>query len=131
LNPVIPKAELRQLLSRFFEDEDRGISLRLFAELAGLEKKTLIDIFYRGMDMSQRSQIRLSKAYYAWKNGEVRIMQNRDRTKFVEYREQPKPVLVRSTGLVVDNGKIKLQIGVKNPRDYSGKTLDEQLRGRS
>ena len=48
----------------------------------------------------------------------------------MEYREQPKPVLVRSTGLVVDNGKIKLQIGVKNPRDYSGKTLDEQLRGR-
>ena len=97
MNPVIPKAELRQLLSRFFDDEDRGISLQLFAELAGLEKKTLIDIFYRGMNMSQRSQIRLSKAYHAWKNGEVRIMQNRDRTKFVEYREEPKPVLVRST----------------------------------
>jgi hypothetical protein len=130
LNPVIPKAELHQLLKRFFDDQDRGISISLFAELAGLTKKTLIDIFYRGHTMSERSQIRLSKAYHAWKNGEIRVMQNRDRTRFVEYREQPKPVLVRSNKIVVENGKIRLEISPKNPRDYSGKTLDEQLRGR-
>lgn len=130
MNPVIPKAELHQLLKRFFDDQDRGISMSLFAELAGLTKKTLIDIFYRGHTMSERSQIRLSKAYHAWKNGEIRVMQNRDRTRFVEYREQPKPVLVRSNKIVVENGKIRLEISPKNPRDYSGKTLDEQLRGR-
>ena len=130
MNPVIPKAELHQLLKRFFDDQDRGISISLFAELAGLTKKTLIDIFYRGHTMSERSQIRLSKAYHAWKNGEIRVMQNRDRTRFVEYREQPKPVLVRSNKIVVENGKIRLEISPKNPRDYSGKTLDEQLRGR-
>ena len=130
MNPVIPKAELHQVLKRFFDDQDRGISISLFAELAGLTKKTLIDIFYRGHPMSERSQIRLSKAYNAWKNGEIRVMQNRDRTRFVEYREQPKPVMVRSTSLVVDNGKIRLEIKPKNPRDYSGKTLDEQLRGK-
>jgi len=130
LNPVIPKAELHQLLKRFFDDQDRGISISLFAELAGLTKKTLIDIFYRGHTMTERSQIRLSKAYHAWKNGEIRVMQNRDRTRFVEYREQPKPVLVRSNKIVVENGKIRLEISPKNPRDYSGKTLDEQLRGR-
>lgn len=131
MNPVIPKAELRVLLKRFFEDQDRGISLRMFAELAGLPKTAIIEIFYKDEEMTQRSQIRLSKAYHAWKNGEVRVMQNRDRTRFVEYRDKPKPVVVRSTKIVVDNGKIKLQISPTNPRDYSGKTLDEQLRGRS
>jgi hypothetical protein len=102
----------------------------LFAELAGLTKKTLIDIFYRNHTMTERSQVRLSKAYHAWKNGEIRVMQNRDRTRFVEYREEPKPAVVRSTKIVVDNGKLRLEISPKNPRDYSGKTLDEQLRGR-
>ena len=130
MNPVIPKAELHQVLKRFFDDQDRGISISLFAELAGLTKKTLIDIFYRNHTMTQRSQVRLSKAYHAWKNGEIRVMQNRDRTRFVEYREEPKPAVVRSTKIVVDNGKLRLEISTKNPRDYSGKTLDEQQRGR-
>ena len=130
MNPVIPKAELRTVLKRFFEDEERGISIKMFAELAGLPKSTIIEIFYKDEEMTQRSQIRLSKAYHAWKNGEVRVMQNRDRTRFVEYREQAKPVVVRSTKIVVDNGKLKLQICPTNPRDYSGETLDEQLRGK-
>jgi hypothetical protein len=127
---TIPKAELYQQLKRFFDDQDRGISIALFAELAGLTKKTLIDIFYRGHTMSERSQIRLSKAYNAWKNGEVKVMQNRDRTRFVEYRVEPKPVMVRSNKIVVENGKLRLALSPSNPRDYSGKTLDEQLRGR-
>ena len=74
MNPVIPKAELHQVLKRFFDDQDRGISISLFAELAGLTKKTLIDIFYRNHTMTERSQIRLSKAYHAWKNGEIRAV---------------------------------------------------------
>lgn len=129
-NHILPKKELYTVVKRFLDDHDRGISIDLFAELCGLPLTTLKGIFYRhDTPMTERSQIRLSKGYNAWKNGEVRVMQNRDRTRYVEYREKPKPVAVRATGVVVENGKLKIKIGLANPRDYSVKTLDEQLRG--
>jgi len=35
-------------------------------------------------------------AYTNWKNGEVSIMQNRDKTKFVQYRKEAKPKMAKS-----------------------------------
>ena len=55
-------------------------------------------------------------------------MQNRDRTKFVQYRKEAKPVLERATGLQVVNGEIKLKLGITNKYDYSQPTVDEQLK---
>jgi hypothetical protein len=72
-------------------------------------------------------QRRVNKGYREWMAGEVAIMQNRDNTKFVQYRRDAKPVLQRSTGLQVVNGEIKIKVGVSNKYDYSGLTLDEQL----
>ena len=54
-------------------------------------------------------------------------MQNRDRTKFVQYRKDAKPVVERKNQLEVVNGQIKLKIGLVNKHDYSRQTLDEQL----
>jgi hypothetical protein len=79
------------------------------------------------MDLSEYIQIRVSKGYKAWLNGEVGVYQNRDLSKFIEYRRQPKPMLKRSYGLKVVGGEIKMDVGVKNRADYSGYTLDEQL----
>ena len=77
--------------------------------------------------MTLSVQVRVSKAYTEWKNGEVAIMQNRDRTKFVQYRKDAKPVVERKNQLEIVNGQIKLKIGLVNKHDYSRQTLDEQL----
>ena len=77
--------------------------------------------------MTLAVQIRVSKAYTEWKNGEVAIMQNRDRSRFVQYRKEAAPVVERKNQLEVVNGQIKLKIGLVNKHDYSRQTLDEQL----
>ena len=54
-------------------------------------------------------------------------MQNRDASKFVQYRKEAKPVLQRTNKLEVINGEIKIKLGISKKYDYSGSTLDEQL----
>ena len=77
---------------------------------------------------SETVQRRVDKAYKAWVKGEVAIMQNRDTSKFVQYRKEAKPVMQRSTGLELVNGQFKVSVGVKPKYDYSVLTLDEQLK---
>ena len=125
----LSKAELKRQIKRFLADKDRGISIPMFAQLAGISRATLLDVFdYETEPMSETTQRRVNKAYFAWLNGEIAIMQNRDRTKFVQYRKEAKPVLERTTGLQVVNGEIKLKLGITNKYDYSQPTLDEQLK---
>lgn len=130
MKEVISRIELLRIIKKFLEDKNRGISQELFAELAGMSKEHLLDVFIRGVyPLSERVQRRVSRAYQHFRDGEVAIMQNRDKTKFLEYRRQPKPRMARSMGLEVQNGVIKLQIGVKNRVDYEKRDIDEQLRG--
>ena len=127
-NKVLPKSTLRSVIKRFLIDKNRGISINLFAELCGVNEAHLRDVFlYENEGITEYMQIRVSKGYKAWKNGEVAIMQNKDRTKYVDYRKEPKPRLTRSTGLQVVNGEIKIRLGITNRGDYSQPTLDEQL----
>ena len=127
---TIPKIELHKLVSRFLRDRDRGISVELFADVCGLSAAHIRDVFLHDTEpMTEYVQRRVSKAYKEWKNGEIAIMQNRDRSKFVQYRKDAKPVLQRSTGLQIVNGEIKIKVGITNKYDYSGLTLDEQLKG--
>jgi hypothetical protein len=130
MKEVISRIELLRIIKKFLEDKNRGISQELFAELAGMSKEHLLDVFIRGVyPLSERVQRRVSRAYEHFRDGEVAIMQNKDRTKFLEYRRQPKPRMTRSMGLEVQNGAIKLRIGVKNRVDYEERDIDEQLRG--
>ena len=125
---VYPKTELKRIIKRFFQDKNRGISIKLFAELAGVSHLYLRDIFlYETEPLSEMVQRRVDKAYKAWVNGEVAIMQNQDRTRFVQYRKEAKPVMQKTTGLQLVNGQFKVSLGVKPKYDYSGLTLDEQL----
>ena len=116
----IPKAELLLIMERFIADNDRGISMALFADMAGLNKDFLLDVFKRKTEpLSERTQIRVSRAYQNYKDGYVRIMQNRDRSKFVEYRREPDKVVVRSQKIALVDGRLQIQVGLRNPRDYS------------
>jgi hypothetical protein len=125
--PII-KRELHRIIKRFLLDKKRGISIPLFAEVCGISPTLMKDIFiYDREPITERTQWRVSKGYRAWLNGEIRIMQNRDKTKFTEYRREPTPRLARSTGLQVVNGEIKIKVGIVNKADYSGYSLDEQL----
>ena len=126
---AILKRDLLPLMHRFLKDKNRGISVKLFSELAGVNSNHLLDVFlYRTEPLTERMQRRVSKAFLAWQGGEIAIMQNPDRTKFVEYRKEAKPVMVRHTGLQVVNGEIKMQIGLKPKYDYSQESLDEQIK---
>lgn len=130
MKPTIPRKELLRIVKRFLRDKDRGISIPLFADLAGISLAHLRAVFMDETEpLTEYVQRRVSKAYTEWVNGEVAIMQNRDTSKFVQYRKEAKPVLKRSTGLQVVNGEIKIKVGISNRYDYSGYTLDEQLKG--
>ena len=124
---VISKQELLRTMKLFLADQNRGISIDLFADLAGLGKKTLMEVFvHQSLPLSEYVQRRTSKAYKEWRNGEVAVMQNRDKSRFVQYRKESKPKMVRGYGLQVVGGEIKLKLGVKNRADYDS-TLAEQL----
>jgi len=116
----IPKSELLDIMDRFIADKERGISMALFAEMCGLNKDFLLDVFQRKTEpLSERTQIRVSRAYHNYKDGYVRIMQNRDRSKFVEYRREPERVVVRSQKIALVDGRLQVKVGLRNPRDYS------------
>lgn len=124
-----PKSQLKPIIKRFLKDKDRGISIQLFADLAGISKGHLMDVFYYESEpMTEMVQRRVSKAYVEWRDGEVAIMQNRDNTKFVQYRKDNKPVMQKSSSLQMVNGAIKIKMGITNKYDYDVDNLDEQLK---
>jgi len=126
--PTLPKALLRKAMKRFLQDKDRGISVELFAQLAGLSKSHIKDVFvYETEPLTEYVQRRVSKAYNEWTSGEVAIMQNRDNTRFVQYRKESKPIMQKKTTLQMVDGKIGLKIGIAPKYDYLTQTLDEQL----
>ena len=125
----LPKRELKTIIKRFLKDKDRGISVQLFADLAGISKGHLMDVFfYESEPLTEMVQRRVSKAYEEWRDGEVAIMQNRDNTRFVQYRKEAKPVLEKTTALQFVNGGIKIRMGITNKYDYDVNDLDEQLK---
>lgn len=124
-----PKKELLRIIKKFLKDEHRGISHDLFAELCGVSRQILWDVFImENMLLTEYIQFRVSKGYTAWKNGEVKIMMNQDRTRFVDYRKEAKPRLKRTLGLKLVNGEFKMDIGIKNSADYSNLDICEQLK---
>ena len=124
LQNIHTKRELFSIMRRFIKNKDRGISMDLFASAAGLNKYTILDVFVYGREpLTKNVQRRVSKAYQAWMNGEIAIMQNRDRTKFIEYRREPKPRIIPTTGLQMVNGQIRISVGMKNMDDYSRQPL--------
>ena len=128
MRATLPKTVLRKTMKRFLADRNRGISLELFADLCGISKKTLQDVFINEEHpLTEYIQRRVSKGYTEWKNGEVAIMQNRDTSKFVQYRKEAKPVLHKTTGSHLVNGEIRIKVGINNRYDYDSNTLIDEL----
>lgn len=130
MTKIYPKTELFRLMERFYADKERGISIKLFCELCGIGVQTWKDVFvYNKQPLSERMQIRVSKGYNEWLQGRVRIMQNHDQTRFVDYRKEAKPPLMASTALQLTPDGFKVRVGMVNRHDYSQPDLDEALRG--
>jgi hypothetical protein len=126
LNTVIPKEELKLLVGRFLKDKQRGISLQKFADLCGISREFLADVFiYENAPMSETTQRRVSSAYQAWREGRVRIMRRADKTQYVDYRKVAEPAIFSHMGIVKSPDGFKLSIGPRNRHDYSYPTLDE------
>jgi hypothetical protein len=79
--------------------------------------------------LSEHVQIRINKAYSHWKEGAVRVMRDHTRKKWVEYRRQSQPPLVKQTKLQITPEGVKVKVGIVNRHDYSNPSFDEQLRG--
>ena len=127
MDPVIPKRELMEQMRRFFEDKNRGISIKNFADLCGFYKSDLRDVFiYKKRPLSEYVQVRVSRALNAWKNGDVAVMRKRF-NKYVQFRKQSRPRIARSVRIVFEDGNFRLKPGLRNLGDYSEKTLDEQI----
>jgi len=126
LNTVIPKQELKILVSRLLKDKERGISLQKFADLCGISREFLADVFiYENAPMSETTQRRVSSAYQAWREGRVRVMRRKDQTQYVDYRKVAEPAIFPHMGIVNSPDGFKLSIGPRNRHDYSYPTLDE------
>jgi hypothetical protein len=126
LNTVIPKEELKLLVGRFLKDKQRGISIQKFADLCGISREFLADVFiYESAPMSETTQRRVSSAYQAWLEGRVRVMRRKDQTQFVDYRKVAEPAIFSHMGIVKSPDGFKLSIGPRNRHDYSYPTLDE------
>jgi hypothetical protein len=131
MRDVIPKAELLRTIKKFLDDENRGISQANFADLAGVDLSYFLDVFREQITpMSEYMQRRVSKAYRHFQAGEVAVMTDNSRERWVEYRKNPKPRLKRGYSLQMADGQIKLKIGVQNRCNYESLTLDEQLKGK-
>ena len=131
MDTIMPQRQLLIEIKRFFKDKARGISIDNFADIAGMSTKHFRDVFIDELHpMTYNVQVRVSRAYRAYQKGEIVVMQNRDNTRFATYRKEPKPHYVRSTGLQVQDGQIKIKLGIRNAADYSQADLDEQLGGK-
>ena len=129
METVIPKSELLRIIKSFVADKRRGISIQLFADLCCVDRSQIYEVFvHEEYPMSELLQRRISRGYTAWRDGYVAVMENYGK-KWIEWRKEPKVRMVRSQSLQVKNGKIVLNVGIKNRLDYAGSSLDEQLKG--
>jgi len=127
---ALTKQELFRQMKRFVKDRERGISIDLFCRLAGISTVQFYDVFiHRTYPQTEMMQLRVSKAYQQWKEGNVKVMRRKDNTRYVEYRREPQPAMMPGMGLKVTLDGIKIKVGMVNRHDYSEIDLQEALRG--
>ena len=128
MNKPLPKAELYRRMDRFAADNKKALSWRFLGELAGVDAEHLRNVFVnKSAPLTEYIQIRVSRALERLAAGDVTVMQNRWRERYLEYNSKPKPRMVKDNKLVLRDGKIELQVGVRNRNDYSEPTLQEQM----
>ena len=125
---IMSKAEIYRQMERFWKDQDKTLSIPMFAELSGLSVTLLNRVFYvKDMDMSEHTQIAVSRALERMTRGDVVMVYDKAKRRSLVYRQDPRPRLTKSLGLTVKDGKIGLTAGIKNKADYSKPGFDEQF----
>ena len=125
---ALSKAELYRQMTRFSEDANSPFSWKSFAELCGISADHLRKIFvYRVAPLTEETQVRVSRALEKMKNGDVTVMYNKDKSRFIKHNNEPKPRVVRGYQIKLIGGQLKVQPGLVNRNDYSQVTLKEQL----
>ena len=122
------KHELYRQMSRYAEDANTSFSWASFAELSGVSAVHLRNVFvYKTSPLTEDVQIRVSRALERMRNGDVTVMYNKDKSRFVKFNPEPKPRVVRGYQIKLIGGELKVQPGPINRNDYSQVTLKEQL----
>jgi hypothetical protein len=104
----------------FFKDKDRGISIELFGELAGLSKLHMEEVFVRETrPLTEYTQKRVNRAYAIWKTGRVKIMRKYSGHRYVDFRKEPVVPMVSQLKIDLTNGAAKIKLGAVNRHDYS------------
>jgi hypothetical protein len=104
----------------FFKDKDRGISIELFGELAGLSKLHMEEVFVRETrPLTEYTQKRVNRAYAIWKTGRVKVMRKYSGHRYVDFRKEPEIPLVPHLKIEMVNGQAKVKLGAVNRHDYS------------
>ena len=125
---IMSKAEIDRQMERFWKDQDKTLSIPMFAELSGLSVTLLNRVFYvKDMDMSEHTQIAVSRALERMTRGDVVMVYDKGNKRRLIYRQEPRPRLAKSMRLTNDGGKIALKVGIKNKSDYSKPGFDEQF----
>jgi len=64
------KEELKRQMARFIADKERGISIALFCELAGINKSHFLDVFqYQSEPLTETIQRQGQQGLYALESG--------------------------------------------------------------
>lgn len=126
---ALSKRQMMEVIPAFLRDKRRGISVALFAELCGLNPLHLRDVFLNGKyPLTELVQTRVNRAYEQWIRGDVAIMMKSGK-KYLEFRKQPKPQMVKRRLITYDGSGFKLDLGIRpKSQDYQRPNLDQQLR---
>jgi hypothetical protein len=125
---ILTKAEIYRRMERFWQDEDRTLSIQMFAEFCGLSPSLLYRVFHdKTLPMTEHTQICVSRALERMARGDVVMVYGRDQRRRLLYRQEPKPRVVKANTLTIKDGKIGLKVGLKNKSDYSDPTFEEEL----
>ena len=125
---ILSKAEIYRQMERFWKDQDKTLSIAMFAELSGLSASLLKRVFQvKDTPMSEHTQIAVSRALERMTRGDVVMVYDKGNKRRLIYRQEPRPRLHKSIILTNDGGKIALKVGIKNKSDYSKPGFDEQF----
>ena len=117
---ALSKQQLMKEIKLFFKDKDRGISIELFWELAGLSKLHMEEVFVRETrPLTEYTQKRVNRAYAIWKTGRVKVMRKYSGHRYVDFRKEPEIPLVPHLKIEMVNGQAKVKLGAVNRHDYS------------
>ena len=111
-----------------FRSHARAVAVLRREALASSSPEKIRNMLEKLYELGMAGSETAIKAYLAYTRGEVAVMQNRDTSKFVEYRREPKPRMARTQRLEFVNGQFKVSVGIRNRNDYSHPSLDEQLK---